>query len=707
MATFVPPIPTLHAVVDRLIPADDFPAGWVGGVEAYLATHWQGDLAKFVPLLTTGLAALDTDAQQQYHQPFHLLSVDQQDDLLRQLASASNRAGWSVNPQEWLETLTNLAAEGYYSDPNNGGNPNSHSWQMVGFDPGPTPANAHATPPPPPAISPTMLAEATADYDAIIIGSGAAGGIVACVLAEAGKRVLLVERGAWLPYEQVPLDHLRNHRLSLYGHNTGPSLVGNPRVVVTAEGEERIIAPHEGGYHNNAMTVGGGTRVYGAQAWRFLPEDFRMASTYGTPAESSLADWPISYEELAPYYQQAEWEIGVAGPDSVQTRRGPRAKGYPMPPVPETLGSKLLTAGAERLGWHANPAPLLINTTTYQGRPGCVQCGMCVGFACPSESKNGSYNTVIPRALATGNCTLVCETQATRIITNDQGQVTGVTLTQLDTSGDSTERTLYADRVVVSAGAIESARLLLNSRSQQEPAGLGNNHDQVGRNLQGHVYTGAFGLFDEETFDNIGPGVSISTSDFNHGNPGIIGGGMLANEFIKLPIIFWRSTLPPEVPKWGMANKEHMRHYYARTLQVYGPIQEIPTPTARVTLHPTVTDRLGMPVARLSGSVHPESLRSADFMRERATEWLNASGATHIWSNPNLPRLSGGQHQAGTCRMGDDPQSSVTDKWGRVHGHENLYVIDGSLHVTNGGFNPVLTIMALAFRCAEGIVAES
>jgi len=705
MTTFVSHAPTLRAVVDRLIPADEFPAGWVGGVESYLAAHWQGDLAHFVPLLLAGLTALDADAQRHYQHAFAELSSAQQNELLHALESAAVREGWTVNPQQWLETLTNLAAEGYYSDPGNGGNPDRRSWQMVGFEPGPTPANAAFDPPPPPAITPVPLAEVTAAYDAIVIGSGAAGGIVAAVLAEAGKRVLLVERGAWLPYEKVPLDHLRNHRLALYGHNTGPELVGNPRVVVMADGEERIIAPHEGGYHNNAMTVGGGTRVYGAQAWRFLPEDFRMASIYGRPAESSLADWPISYDALAPYYQRAEREIGVSGPDVVQTRRGPRANGYPMPPVPETLGSKLLHAGAERLGWHANPAPLLINTTAYQGRPACVQCGLCVGFACPSESKNGSYNTVIPRALATGNCTLVCETQATEIVTNDNGEVIGATLVQLDATGQRHERTIYADRVIVSAGAIESARLLLNSRSRQEPEGLGNNHDQVGRNLQGHVYTGAYGLFDEETFDNIGPGVSISTSDFNHGNEGIIGGGMLANEFVKLPIIFWRTTLPPEVPKWGAANKAHMRHYYKRTLQVYGPIQEIPTPTARVTLHGRVTDRLGMPVARLSGSVHPESLRSADFMRSRAEEWLRASGATTIWSNPNLPRLSGGQHQAGTCRMGDDPAQSVTDQWGRVHGHENLYVIDGSLHVTNGGFNPVLTIMALAFRCAEAIVA--
>lgn len=704
MTTILPDCATLRAVVDRLIPADDYPAGWAGGVEAYLATHWQGDLARFAPLIEAGLTALSVETHQRHDTLFPALSADQQDAILHAVAARQTATPWPVDPAQWLETLTNLAAEGYYSDPENGGNPAARAWQMVGFDPGPRPAHAGVTAPSL-LIEPMPLAAIAAEYDAIVVGSGAAGGIVACVLAEAGQRVLLVERGAWLPYEKIARDHLRNHRLSLYGHNTGPTLLGNPRVTIDLDGSEKVVAPHEGGYHNNAMTVGGGTRVYGAQAWRFLPDDFRMASRYGVPAESSLADWPISYDELAPHYDQAEWEIGVAGPDTVQTQRGPRHRGYPMPPVPDTLGRKILERGAAAIGLHTAPAPLLINTTTYNGRPACVECGLCVGFGCPSESKNGSYNTVIPRALATGNCTLLCESQVTQILTNAQGKVTGVTLAQLDPAGGQVERIIHGGKVIISAGAIESARLLLASPSPREPNGLGNNDDQVGRHLQGHVYTGAYGLFAEPTFDNIGPGVSISTSDFNHGNPGIIGGGMLANEFIKLPIIFWRTTLPPDLPRWGAANKAHMRDYYRRTLQVYGPIQEIPNPNARVTLDPKVTDRFGMPVARLSGTVHPESLRAADFLRSRAEEWLHASGATHIWSSPNLPRLSGGQHQAGTCRMGDDPSRSVTDKWGRVHGHANLYVIDGALHVTNGGFNPVLTIMALAYRCAEGIVA--
>ena len=540
------------------------------------------------------------------------------------------------------------------------------------------------------------------NYDAIIVGTGAAGGIVACVLAEAGKSVLLLERGPALSFSDVGRDHLRNQRLAIYGHNAGPELIGNPRVFVDPKGRARIVKPHELDYHNNAACVGGGTRVYGAQAWRFHPDDFRMSSKYGVPEGSSLADWPITYETLEPFYERAEWELGVAGDGRSIQAEIPRMRNYPLPPVPPSPHTVALQHGARQLGWGTAPVPLLINTEPYGGRAACIECKYCVGFACPTDAKTGTQNTVIPRALATGNCELRTSAVAETIETDDRGNVIGVSYF-VNSSGIPQRETARSKLVIVSAAAIESARLLLNSRSSFHPAGLGNEHDQVGRNLQGHLYPRAYGLSPTRVFNGIGPGVTVATIRFNHDNPGIIGGGMLADDFIKPPIDFWYDSLPPDLPRWGVANKRFMRDNYTRVMHVRGPVQDIPNPDGRVTIDEAVRDTWGIPVARLSGTTHAATLESAEFMRERGEEWLRASGCERVWSTQPGLILSGRQHQAGTCRMGSDAKTSVTDEWGRVHNHDNLFVVDGSLHITNGGFNPVLTIMALAFRSAEYI----
>jgi choline dehydrogenase-like flavoprotein len=536
------------------------------------------------------------------------------------------------------------------------------------------------------------------EYDAIIIGTGAAGGIVACVLAESGKTVLLLERGRVLSFSDVGRDQLRNQRLAIYGHNAGPELNGNPRVFVDPQGHPRLVKPHELDYHNNAACVGGGTRVYGAQAWRFHPDDFRMASKYGVPEGSSLADWPISYQTLEPFYERAEWELGVAGDGHLIQHVVPRKRNYPLPPVPPSPHTVALQHGARQLGWITTPVPLLINTEAYGGRAGCIGCKYCVGFACPTDAKTGSQNTVIPRALATGHCELKTSAVAERIETDDRGNVTGVSYFV-----NSSRETARSRFVIVSAGAIESARLLLNSWSSFHPNGLGNEYDQVGRNLQGHLYPRAYGLSPTRVFNGIGPGVTIATIEFNHDNPGIIGGGMLADDFIKPPVDFWYDSLPPDLPRWGVENKRFMRNNYTRVMHVRGPVQDIPNPNGRVMIDDSVRDKWGIPVARLSGTTHVATVEAAEFMRERGEQWLRASGCEKIWSTQPGLILSGRQHQAGTCRMGSDTKSSVTDEWGRIHNHDNLFVVDGSLHVTNGGFNPVLTIMALAFRSAEYI----
>ena len=529
--------------------------------------------------------------------------------------------------------------------------------------------------------------------NAVVIGAGAGGGIVAKELATAGLTVVLLERGQWCGPADCRKDDLRNQRTTALGHPFGPD-ERHPRVA-----GDRVVLPWEGGYHNNAACVGGGTLSYGAMAWRFMPQDFRMKSTYGAPEGSTLDDWPISYDDLEPYYDKAEWEIGVSGDDSTNPFKGFRRRPLPMSAQPPSLEEEILRPAALRLGLHPFNIPMLRNTVPYNGRSACMRCRWCVGFACEVNAKNGTQNTVIPTAIETGNCDVRTGTIVKRISVDRQGRATGVEYFD----DELRLQMLPADIVVVSGAAIESARLLLNSKNRLFPEGLGNRHGWVGRNLQGHTYTGAVGIFPFETYDDLGPGASIAISDFNHGNPGLRGGAMLCNEFIRLPIQFV-GVRPPKAARWGKTHKDFMRSFYRRTIAVQGPTQDIPMWDSRVEVDSSVRDAFGIPVARLSGGKHPHTIEIGNAMAKKAEAWLREAGAAETWLKGAGQGLSGGQHQAGTCRMGNDPQTSVVDPYCRIHDLPNAFVIDGSVHVTNGGFNPVLTIMAIAYRASEHLV---
>lgn len=651
----------LDELIDAVVPSDDFPSGAEAGGREFLRRvlaerpEW---VARVEGVLAEGEASADWD---------------------------------------WF---AELVSGGYYADPDNGGNDGGRSWQMVGWSPDPIGGWSTAVPvaeAPKTVVHPRDLDDR---YDAIVIGSGAGGGVAACGLAEAGRRVLVVEAGAWPGIAELAADHIRNPR-SDWGLAplSGPSDSGNPRIGNRGD----LLRPSDPAWGNNAFTAGGGTRVYGAQAWRFGPRDFTMASTYGVPEGSSLADWPIGYDDLEPYYGRAEREVGVSGGDVDGPWAGPRSTPLPMGPVGSGPARARLAETAQTLGFSTVHVPLLINTREYLGRRACEQCGLCVGFSCPVDAKNGSQNTMLTRAFATGNAAIVLETRASRIRTDAAGHVVGVTLVGTSDGVDWT-RDVDAAEVVVSAGATESARLLLNSAHEHEPNGIGNNRDQVGRHLQGHVYGGAFGIFDEPVEDALGPGPSIATTDFRHDTgDGRIGGGIIANEFVATPSNTYRYlTGAGLLARAGIESKRGMRDLYRRTMRLMGPIQEVTSAEARVRVDPSAVDRHGVPVARISGSVHAEDVRARDFTSGMSGEWLRGAGATSVVElRSPIDGPSVGQHQAGTARMGDDPATSVVDPFGRVWGHDNLRVVDGSVHVTNGGVNPVLTIFATSLRSIE------
>lgn len=528
--------------------------------------------------------------------------------------------------------------------------------------------------------------------NAVIVGAGAGGGVVAKVLSEAGLSVVLLERGPWCSFDEHSDDELICQR-GVLALAYGPDPERHPRVFEQPDGSTRIARP-PGGYHIGA-SVGGGTLSYAAQAWRFMPQDFRMRTTYGAPEGSALEDWPISYDDLEPSYERAERELGVAGDDSQNPFAPPRKRPQPMPPFPYNKEAQLLIPAARRLGWHPFPIPMLRNSVPYGGRPACIHMRWCAGYACPISAKAGTQNTVIPAALATGNCELRTGAMVSEVLTDARGRARGVKY--FDAGDRQQEQT--ADLVVVSASAMESARLLLNSKSPLFPNGLGNSNGWVGRCFQGHGRGWAYGVMQEETYEEAGPGATVAFCDFNHGNKGLRGGGMIANDFTRPPYGF-ASRRPPGAPSWGLAHKAFQRENYKRTVLVTGPIQQIPVCESCVRVDPAVRDYWGIPVARLCERCHPHDKELIALVADRSEELLREAGATRTWKGGGP---ASAMHQAGTCRMGDDPKASVTDRYGRVHGVDNLFVADASLHVTNGGFNPALTILALGYWVGDHI----
>ncbi|MGC9342394.1 MAG: GMC family oxidoreductase [Bacteroidales bacterium] len=536
--------------------------------------------------------------------------------------------------------------------------------------------------------------------NAIVIGAGASGGVVAKELATAGLSVVLFERGDWPVYDKHITDELISQRTQVLGSAFGPDAKKNPRVYVRPDGSRKITTPIDGPYHHVAACVGSGTVSYGAMAWRYMPEDFKMKSTYGTIEGSTLDDWPISYDDLEPYYEKAEWEIGVAGDDSENPFGPMRNRDYPMPPFEQNKDGVILTAASKRLGLHPFPIPMLRNSVPYNNRPACIRNRTCVGYQCPVDAKNGTHNTVIPTAIKTGNCEVRINCKVAEILSHPGGNVKGVRYFD----ENDREQIQSADIVVVAASATESARLLLNSKTNLFPNGLGNNNDWVGRNFQGHSYTGAYGIFDQEIKTYTGPGATFGICDFNHHNEGIIGGGLLANEFNRMPYLF-SQTRPPGSARWGKEHKAYQVNNIKKTAELHGPIQEMPKYDIRVFIDPTVKDFWGIPVLAMSGTRHPLDHEHCKFLSSKAEEILIEAGAAYTWQAVGgKGGPSGGQHQCGTIRMGNDPETSIVNKYGQVHDIDNLFVADASVFVTGGGFNPVLTIMAMGYYVSDFIV---
>ncbi len=549
------------------------------------------------------------------------------------------------------------------------------------------------------------------DYDAIIIGSGPGGSTAADVLTEAGWSVLILEKG-------------RNHLIDLANPSQLKEEFSNDEIKYTTRyflGPDPLIEPrtfrrtaaegdriHVGEVNSVPTTVGGGGTHADGKTPRFREDDFRMLSTFGPIDDTSLADWPLTYDDLEPSYAEAERLIGVAGDAEANPFAAWRSGPYPMPPGAPMYAATLSAAAAEKSGLHPYAAPTAANSVPYDGRPACNNCGFCAFFGCPIHAK-GDPVASLRRALMSGRATLQAETFVSRInVTN--GRATGVTY--LDRAGNET--TVAAGQVIVAAGGLETPRLLLLS---------GMEHPLIGRNLMFHFQTMAVGKMPMRVHGHKGRSVTHVHDDHmipddesrryakDAGLPWFRG-GMVEHGGPAHPI------MEAKIAPWGRLHKKVMRDSTMRD-HLWGFImqgEDMPQETNTVDLDPSIRDVRGFPVARITYQPHRHELVASEYYGAKLQAVLQTMGVewsiTHTSPNPAGRDLGGydgpiptSRHIAGTVRMGTDPSTSVCDAWGRMHDVPNVMIADSSLFPTGAGYGPTLTLVALAIRNARALVS--
>ncbi|MDH3551072.1 MAG: GMC family oxidoreductase [Gammaproteobacteria bacterium] len=537
------------------------------------------------------------------------------------------------------------------------------------------------------------------EVDFAIIGSGSAGGILAKELSTAGFSIVVLEQGPYRKAQDFTHDELSVVlRMELHGGTNevhGQTFRDDERKVA----KRPFLSPVR-----YARTVGGSSVHFTANFWRFRPVDFKERSLLGPISGTNFADWPISYEELEPYYTKVDWEIGVSGAPGPFD--APRSKPFPMPPMPIKSSGVLLERGAAKLGLHAQPEPHAILSQPHNGRAGCMSCGYCMWYGCETGAKSSTLAAMIPLAEASGNCEIRPLSVVTRIDTNDSGRANQVVY--LDAEGN--EQAQKAKAVILSANGAESARLLLMSANMRHPDGLANSSGFVGRNLMHNAHSLVNGVFEHPLNDYKGVQVSRIIHDFYESDEkrGFYGGGGIDARplFSATPILHALEGLPPDTPRWGAQFKDTMAHDFTRQMSIVASTTSLPVDRNNITLDPESKDAWGRPAIRETYRDHPDDLATAAFLEDRCAELADAAGATKAWRYGIHP-TTGGEHLLGTCRMGEDPATSVVDSKHRSHDVPNLYICDGSSFVTSGRGQPTMTIMALAFRAADHIKAAA
>ncbi|MGE5326772.1 MAG: GMC family oxidoreductase, partial [Deltaproteobacteria bacterium] len=446
--------------------------------------------------------------------------------------------------------------------------------------------------------------------------------------------------------------------------------------------------------------VGGGSVHFTANYWRFHESDFHERSLYGAVGGADLADWPVTYADLEPYYTKAEYDLGISGLAGANPFEAPRSKPYPLPPIPLKSSGVLFENATKKLGLHPFPAPVAILSKPYQGRAACVNCGFCEFFGCEMRAKSSTLASVIPVAEKTGRCEIRPECYVRKIETDDSGRATGAIYF------DRNRREVFqrAKAIFLCANGVESAKLLLISKSKRFPQGLANSSGLVGTHLMWDNGVEVLGMFEHPLNEYKGIPVTSLIHDYYAADAqrGFFGGAGVDARFDFYPASFALSGLPPDAPRWGTDFKKTFEIYFTRTMSLLSHTTSLAQATNSITLDPDVKDAWGLPAPRITFNYHPDDLATMKWILPKQVEILETAGAMKVWALPydvtdNMPS----RHLTGTCRMGNDPASSVVNAFSRAHDVPNLFIADGSNLVTSGRQQPTATIQALAYRAAD------
>jgi gluconate 2-dehydrogenase alpha chain len=549
------------------------------------------------------------------------------------------------------------------------------------------------------------------DCDAVIVGSGPAGATAADVLTAAGWSVIVLEKGRnhllrleppFEPAGEISNDEIKFLRRSFLG----PDPLLEPRTFRRRESEgDRIFT---GDVNNLPSSVGGGGFHADGKLPRFREVDFRARSELGPVHDADLVDWPLDYDELEPYYAEAERAVGVAGDHTANPFAAWRSGPYPMPPGPDMFCAVLTSEAAAGRGYHPYRAPTGVNSVAFDGRPACNNCGFCGFFGCPIDAK-GDPVSPLRRALRTGRCDVRPESYVTEVVLDATGRLArGVRY--LD--GDGAVHEVSASFVIIGAGAFETPRLLLRSE-------LGN-PDVVGRYLMFHFQTLVLGIFPFRLHAHRGRAVTHLMDDPIVGDAATAAaardaglpyfrGGIVEHGGAGHPIME-AVHLPP-----GELHSQLMTESTTRDCMAVFTMQgeDLPQAANRVDLDPKVRDVWGFPAGRVTYAPHRHEVACADHWAPRLEDVMRDAGAhTTFWvTSPPRPGSAFdavnptpiSRHVMGTARMGEDPRTSVFDRWQRMHGIDNVLCTDSSVFPTSTGYGPTLTIVALAIRACRAL----